>query len=339
MTLQRLGLFTRLVRGTADQNPDQLYRNAQEQIALAENLGVDTVWVAQHHVDPEEGGLPAPLVFLAHVAATHRKIGLGTAIVALALEDPLRVAEDASVLDVLSGGRLQLGFGSGGGARALEVFGIDAGDRSRAYSDKLATASAALAGGDLASGARLYPPAGGLVNRLWHATFSEAGAERAGAAGAGLLLSRTQPRAEGAPGATIGGVQRPLVDAYRAALPAGTVGRIGVSRSVFVADDPQLAADSARAGATRFLDRLVREGITGLGSTVGDLLRDSIVGSPEQVTEALRADEVLADATDLIVQVHPIDPEQHHVLRSIELLATEVAPALGWPGQKERNDV
>jgi alkanesulfonate monooxygenase SsuD/methylene tetrahydromethanopterin reductase-like flavin-dependent oxidoreductase (luciferase family) len=53
-------------------------------------------------------------------------------------------------------------------------------------------------------------------------------------------------------------------------------------------------------------------------------------GTPAEVIDMLAADPILAEATDLIVQVHPVDPPDEYVLESIELIATEVAPALGW---------
>ncbi|MGW5309122.1 LLM class flavin-dependent oxidoreductase [Nocardia thailandica] len=328
--MTRLGLFTRLVRPADTHTAARVYADTLEQIELAERLGYDTAWVAQHHLDPDEGGLPSPLVFLAHAAARFPRIRFGTAIVTLGLEDPIRVAEDAAVLDTLSGGRLELGFGSGGSASAFALFGVESADRQRVYAEKLAAVAAALDGAELLPGRPLHPPAPGLRDRTWQATFSRAGAERAGADGAGLLLSRTQPRDPDRPGEPLDGVQTRLIEAYRAALPAGAAGRIGASRSVFVADEHAEATRSAHRGAVRFLEHLRAAGITGLGATVEEVLRDSVVGTPDEVAERLAADDAVTASTDLIVQVHPVDPDQRATLRSIELLATEVAPRLGW---------
>ena len=71
-----------------------------------------TGWAAQHHFLNGGGRMPSTLTFLAAAAERTRRIGLGTAILILPLEDPLRVAEDAAVVDTLSGGRLQLGQGT-----------------------------------------------------------------------------------------------------------------------------------------------------------------------------------------------------------------------------------
>ncbi|RJO76647.1 LLM class flavin-dependent oxidoreductase [Nocardia panacis] len=328
-TPKRLGLFTRLVRHDDGQSAAEVYRDALAQFDLAESLGYDTAWVAQHHVDPAEGGLPAPLVFLAHAAARNTRIRLGTAILTLGLEDPIRVAEDAAVLDTLSGGRLELGFGSGGSRSSFELFG-QAGDRQQVYAEKLRVVSAALDNAELLPGRRLHPPAANLRERVWHATFSTAGAERAGKAGAGLLLSRTQPRDPAAPDAGIDAIQRPLIEAYLDALPKKVEPRIGASRTVFVADDAESVARHAERGARRFLDHLRTAGTPEIASTVAQVLRDSYLGTPDEVVEQLAADTAAARATDLIVQIHPIDPDQRATLRSIELIATEVAPRLGW---------
>ena len=96
---RRIGFFTRLLDKVPAQ---QRYRLATEQIQHAERLGFDSAWIAQHHFHEAEGGLPAPLVFLAHVAAHTRTIRLGTAIITLPMENALRVAEDAAVLDLLA---------------------------------------------------------------------------------------------------------------------------------------------------------------------------------------------------------------------------------------------
>jgi alkanesulfonate monooxygenase SsuD/methylene tetrahydromethanopterin reductase-like flavin-dependent oxidoreductase (luciferase family) len=92
----RLGFFTRLLdkAGAAER-----YRLATAQIIHAERCGFDSAWVAQHHFHEDEGGLPAPFVFLSQVAARTTRIRLGTGIVTLPLELPVRVAEDAAVLD------------------------------------------------------------------------------------------------------------------------------------------------------------------------------------------------------------------------------------------------
>ena len=80
---------------------------------------------------PPPAGCHPPFPFLAAAAERTRRIRLGTAAVTLPLEDPIRVAEDAAVLGALSGGRLELGVGSGAGPAPFAVFGKDAGGGAR----------------------------------------------------------------------------------------------------------------------------------------------------------------------------------------------------------------
>src|SRR6188472_4572001 len=111
MPPKKLGFFTRLLDETT---AAERYRLATAQIVEAERCGFDSAWIAQHHFHEPEGGLPAPFIFLAQVAARTSRIRLGTAIITLPLELPIRVAEDASVLDIMSGGRLEIGVAPGG---------------------------------------------------------------------------------------------------------------------------------------------------------------------------------------------------------------------------------
>lgn len=330
---KRLGVFTRLLADAPDTSPAQVYRNATEQFVVAERLGFDVGWVAQHHFDADEGGLPSPLVFLAGVAAVTDRIRLATGIITTALEDPVRVAEDAAVLDALSGGRVELGLGSGGSADAFAVFGKDAAARAELYGAAVARLLDALAGRPLeGTDRRLHPNGSRLLADIWQATFSAHGGTRAGTAGSGLLLSRTQPRTEDAPHATLAQLQQPIVAAHAAALPPGVRPRVGASRSVLVGHHAERVRELARAGVVRFAEYLRRSGLPVPAGDADALLTafDVHVGTPEQVIASLTADPVVAGASDLIFQVHPTEPGQDATLESLELLASAVAPALGW---------
>jgi putative FMN-dependent luciferase-like monooxygenase len=326
---KRLGFFTRVL-DIAD--PAERYRLATAQIVHAEHCGFDSAWVAQHHFHEDEGGLPAPMVFLAQVAARTSRIRLGTGIVTLPLELPIRVAEDAAVLDLVSGGRLELGVGPGGNLSAYTAFGQDSAERGTILSGHLQVLRDALAGRPLAGGDTLYPANPRLVDRMWQATFGIDGARRAGAAGDGLMLSRTQPRPPDAPHLSLAEIQNPMIDAYLAALPEGREPRILASRTVFVADDRAEALHFAEIGLARFRKRLERSGrATGDGTLAGLMAAvDAHIGTPADVIASLEADSTLARATDLTVQVHSIDPPHPVILRSIELVAEAVAPKLGW---------
>ena len=333
---RRLAFFTRLL----DAAPAaERYRLAAEQIAHAERFGYDAAWVAQHHFHEHEGGLPSPFVFLGHLAARTTQIRLGTGIVTLPLELPVRVAEDAIVLDLISDGRLELGVGNGGNPTALAGFGLGDQDRNDLFVRNLARLKSALRGDTLPGGDTLYPRQPGLIERMWQATFSVSGGARAGAAGDGLMLSRTQPRPSETPHATLAEIQEPIIDAYLAALPPGRAPRIVGSRSVFVAETRADALHLAELGLRKAVSRFLERGHRPPGDSLAAMIRafDVHVGTPEDVIASLRADKTLSRVTDLAVQVHSIDPPHPWILRSIELVAREVAPAFGWRPQGEQS--
>ena len=325
-TTRRLGFFTRLLDRTG---AAERYRLAIEQIVRAERCGFDSAWVAQHHFDEDEGGLPSPFVFLARVAAVTASIRLGTGIVTLPLENPVRVAEDAVVLDLTSGGRLELGLGSGGTPSSFPAFGHDSADRAAIFERHARVVRDALAGER-----GLYPLAPQLLDRIWQATFSADGGRRAGLSGDGLMLSRTQPRPKDAPGAALADLQHGIVDAYLAALPKGREPRIMASRTLFVADDRRDALRLAAAGLSRMADRLAASGQALPGRSLPDLIEafDVHLGEPDEAVASLLADGALARATDVVFLVHSVDPPHDFILRSIELIAERIAPALGWRG-------
>jgi putative FMN-dependent luciferase-like monooxygenase len=327
--LKRLGFFTRLLD---EATPAERYRLAAEQIRQAEKSGLDSAWIAQHHFHEREGGLPAPFAFLGFVAAQTSRIRLGTGIVTLPLENPVRVAEDAAVLDLMSNARFELGVGTGGNPSAFAAFGLDSAERNEIFARNLDIVRSALAGKPLAGGDTLYPSRPQLCDRIWQATFSVAGGARAGKAGDGLLLSRTQPRSKDVPHATLAEIQHPIINAYLAALPPGREPRIMASRSIFAADDREEALHLAGIGLRRALPNFMAGGHLPPGETTAEMIKafDTHVGTPEDVIASLRADSTLERVTDLVFQVHSVDPPPAHVLRSIGLVAEKVAPALGW---------
>lgn len=107
----RTGLFCTF------ENPQRDFRAAYaDQIELArhiEALGFDEIWVAEHHFNPDAAS-PSSLMILAHLAAVTRRLRLGSAAVLLPLHDPIVVAEEVAMLDLLSGGRFDFGVGKGG---------------------------------------------------------------------------------------------------------------------------------------------------------------------------------------------------------------------------------
>lgn len=329
----RLGFLTH-VQGRGDQT--QTYRDAQDLFVVADELGFDVGWVAQHHVPLGGGGLPSPWTFLAHAAARTKRIRLATAITILPLENPVRLAEDVSVVDALSGGRVEIGVGSGGSDLEYAAFGRDVQRKRELTSEGLAVLRKALANEEVgAPGFTIQPSAGDFTDRIWQGVFSGPGAEYAAQAGSNLLLNRAaygydEPTDE---------VQRPWADAYLAGWDQPRRPRIGLSRFVFPAKDKRTALEhigpDVLAAAQRFgkgnnfggIKNGFPEGI----DTVEALRRfHSFYGHPDEIIAELQQEKVLPVATDLITQFNPAVLDHDVAVRALELIATEVAPALGW---------
>jgi alkanesulfonate monooxygenase SsuD/methylene tetrahydromethanopterin reductase-like flavin-dependent oxidoreductase (luciferase family) len=113
---------------TRPQDPPTLSRKILDQIVRGEELGWDDVWVSEHHF-VDDDYLPSVLTMLAAIAARTTRVRIGTGILLLPLHDPIRVAEDAAVVDVLSAGRPELGFGAGYRVEELAAWGVAAEER------------------------------------------------------------------------------------------------------------------------------------------------------------------------------------------------------------------
>jgi natural product biosynthesis luciferase-like monooxygenase protein len=100
------------------------YDRMLEQIVRADELGFSSVWLTEHHFDYYGGTIPNPAVFGAVVARATQHIRIGTAVTVLPLHNPLLVAEDFAMLDVLSNGRLDMGIGRGSVAAEFREFGV-----------------------------------------------------------------------------------------------------------------------------------------------------------------------------------------------------------------------
>ena len=119
------------------QDPARLYAFTLEMCEEAERLGADSVWFSEHHLF-EDGYLPQPLTFAAAAAARTHRVRLGTGIVVAPLRKTAQLAEEAAVVDILSGGRLDLGLGAGYRVPEFDLFGADIQARYRTLDAQVA---------------------------------------------------------------------------------------------------------------------------------------------------------------------------------------------------------
>ncbi|MCX6047489.1 MAG: LLM class flavin-dependent oxidoreductase [Chloroflexi bacterium] len=329
----RLGFLTHF-DGVGD--PSRVYQNTLELYTAADQLGFDVGWIAQHHLQGQDGRLPSPFPFLAAASERTKRIRLGTAIAILPLENPIRLAEDAAVVDTLSGGRLELGIGSGFDPVAYKAFGVDIEKRRELTTAGLSTLLQALRGEPIGStdGPRLQPPVPTLADRVWQGIFSEQGARYAAQAGVGLLLNRAtygydEPTDQ---------VQKPWAKAYLETWNGRPIKpRIGLSRIVYPGADKRTTQTELQDGILHAVNRLVKTGKFPAGLTTEGYFKRLHVfhGHPDEVAAELGADQVFPHITDLICQFNPGVPSLDQALRAFELIATKVAPALGWRPKHE----
>ena len=123
----------------------QLYAQVMRQCELAEALGYDTFFCAEHHFH-EYGVVPDPAVMLAALAQRTKRIGLGTAISILTFHDPRHVAESYAMVDMMSGGRLVFGVGSGYLPHEFVGYGLDPAQKRDRFNENLAVLKRLLAG-------------------------------------------------------------------------------------------------------------------------------------------------------------------------------------------------
>ncbi len=118
------------IEGGGGDRADQVFREAVEEITLAERIGLDCAFFSEHHF-VDNGFFPSPLIGLSFLAARTSRIKIGPGVLLLPLYDPIHVAEDCAVLDIISGGRVVLGVGQGYRPEEFSAFGRALRDRPR----------------------------------------------------------------------------------------------------------------------------------------------------------------------------------------------------------------
>ncbi|WP_413729553.1 LLM class flavin-dependent oxidoreductase [Sodalis sp. RH22] len=146
----KLGLFNLMSYQDNPQGIQGVIKDTRVMVALAEEMGFETAWFAEHHFTNYSISV-SPLLMAAHMAGYSRRIKLGTAVIVLPLYQPMRLAQEIALVDRLTEGRLVLGIGSGYQAYEFERYNIDVEQRNRVLLDNWQFIETALTGGKAAS--------------------------------------------------------------------------------------------------------------------------------------------------------------------------------------------
>ncbi|MFF1909249.1 LLM class flavin-dependent oxidoreductase [Kitasatospora sp. NPDC058218] len=328
--LRKLGFLTIGLFDPAD--PGRGHESTLQLIELGEQLGFDSAWVRHRHL---QHGISSPVALLAAASQRTRRIQLGTAVIPLGWENPLRLAEDLATTDILSGGRLNPGISVGRPghwdqvAPALypdtaesEEFGYERVRRLLGFvKGEPATDFSGVEGIEVYSD-RVQPVAPGLASRIWYGGGSLRSARWAGEQGLSLLSSNVVRAEESEDFAEI---QRSQIEAFRAHHPEG--GRARVSQGLVV-----IPTDSASAEQrAKYLD-YARSRLPRTAAPQGParmMFAADLVGTSVEIAERLYAHAGFREVDEVVFAL-PFTFGHRDYVQILTDIATRLAPALGW---------
>ena len=312
------------------------FRNILEQVELADQVGLEVFGLGEHH--RPDFPASAPAVVLGAIAAKTQRIRLTSAVTVLCSDDRVRVFQDFATLDLLSGGRAEIMAGRGSFIESFPLFGYDLADYDDLFHEKIQLLlkiredEIVTWEGKHRAPLRdqgVYPRPIQEKLPIWIAVGGNPGsAVRAGVLGVPMAL------------AIIGGLPEQfvtLVDLYRES--GSRTGHspdtlaVSINSHAFVADTSQEASDTFYASYASVIDRIGRErGWSGMTRSQFEAGRSPrghlLVGSPQQVIEKILFQYELFGHQRFLAQMSVGSMTHKPMMRAIELLGTEVAPAV-----------
>jgi alkanesulfonate monooxygenase SsuD/methylene tetrahydromethanopterin reductase-like flavin-dependent oxidoreductase (luciferase family) len=328
--LEKLGFLT---IGLFDgQDPRPGHQVTLEMIELGERLGFDSAWVRCRHL---QYGISSPVAVLAAAAQRTSRIELGTAVIPLGWENPLRLAEDLATVDILSGGRLNPGFSVGppmNWEAVREALYPDTWECEDLSYERVSRLLRFVAGERAASisgtvgfeefSSRVEPHSPGLRSRMWYGGGSLASSTWAGENGVNLLISSVVKAEESEDFAQ---VQLSHIKAFRASHPAGAAARVSQGLVVIPTDS---ASPAQRAKYEAYVAARTPRTAAPIGPARMMFARD-IIGTSEQIAEELSAQAAFREVTEVAFAL-PFSFAHEDYVQILTDMATRLGPALGW---------
>lgn len=263
-----IGLFGLQSSAMRPAHPTFLHRQLVEAAELADELGFDAIWMAEHRLW-YDGYCPALLHAEALVASRTTRIRLGQAMLVGSQHDAAQLARNVATLQQLSGGRVELGLGLGHRDCEFDALGLRRDRRGRRMEEEILPAVEPVAG------------------RIWLGGMATPTLERAARRGHSLMLPQTIYTHELAP----------ILDEYRS---LGGSGTIGIMRDTWVVSDEREAEIARDRVAIHYREEAgawwVLKGTVGfenpeqLDRQGARTLKAALIGTPEQIAERMRAD-------------------------------------------------
>jgi probable LLM family oxidoreductase len=317
-------------------NAHQRIQNLLEEIKLADELGIDVFGIGEHH--RPDYAVSSPTTILGAAAAVTKNIKLSSAVTVLSSEDPVRVYQQFATVDAISSGRAEIMAGRGSFIESFPLFGFDMNHYDELFEEKLdlllkinASEKISWSGNQRApiQDLGVYPRALNGEIPVWLAAGgTPASAIRAAKLQLPLML------------AIIGGMPRqftPFINLYKkSALDSGTRPedlQVGINNHMFIGIDGEKAADDFfpyyaqmmdRVGKSRGWQPMTRDQFEYMRSPEGSLM----VGNVEQVIDKILYEYELFGFTRFFAQASLGFVPHEMTMKSIELFATQVIPAV-----------
>jgi alkanesulfonate monooxygenase SsuD/methylene tetrahydromethanopterin reductase-like flavin-dependent oxidoreductase (luciferase family) len=328
--LRSLGFLT---IGLFEQDdPRRGHEATLEIIEFGERLGFDSAWVRHRHL---QYGISSPVAVLAAASQRTSRIQLGTAVMPLGWENPLRLAEDLATVDILSGGRLNPGVSVGPPMRyelvkdALYPDTADIEDfsyaRVRRLLDFVRGSQAAETGGTMGFEVfsdRVQPQSPGLGARMWYGGASLRSAQWAGENGMNFLTSSVVKAEESEDFAEI---QRSHVRTFRAHHPDGARARVSQGLVVIPTDT---ATEDQRAKYEAYVRARTPRTATPQGPA-RMMFAPDLLGSAAEIAERLYAHAAFREIDEVAFAL-PFTFAHEDYVQILTDIATRLGPALGW---------